>query len=353
MMHIFVSYPIIDKPFGGGNQFLKGLAGVFESRGLLTQDLERASVVLTNSFFYPPLETAYDRLFAFKRAHPNVRFLHRMDGVLHVYRGNPETAWQDEISALWAQICTDGVIFQSEYCRDLQYEYGYPQDIPATIVGNASDRNIFYPPAEKRPSPDGRIRLIYTSWSSNMLKGFPTLQMLDDSLDFNRYSFTFVGNSPVEFKNIRHFPAQPSTRLAELLREADIFVGLSHNEPCSNAICEALTCGLPVLIRNTGGNPSYVPCGAILYDSDEDVLPSLERMAPHLHEYRARLRAPDMEAVADQYLAFAERLMAEAPQRRPDCRKFLALRHKLRDHYPQLPERRAWRCKLWLEGLWN
>lgn len=349
-MRIFLSYPLTNQPFGGGNQFLKCLSEKIASRNLLTQDINNASVILTNSFFSSPIEDAYDKLFELKRAKPDLKFLHRMDGVLHVYRGNDETLWQDQISSLWAEICSDGVVFQSNYCQDIQYQHGYPRTIPSTIIGNACDTTIFHPPIKKEPSPNKCIRLIYTSWSSNILKGFPTLQMLDNTLNFNRYSFTFVGNSPVSFKNIRHIPAKTSAEVAELLRKADIFVGVSHHEPCSNAIGEALACGLPALIRNTGGNSSFVQQGAILYNNDEDIFIALEHIAANLGEYQSRLRPLDINDVTDKYIAFAEQLVAETPARRPDCHKFLILRKKLCQHYPELPKRRAWRCKLWLDG---
>lgn len=350
-MKIYISYKITDGPFGGGNQFIKNLAQLFDSFGLLTYDISTAQVILTNAFFSQPLLASYDSLFSLKKINPNVKLLHRVDGIFDLVRGH-DFLYLDKIVSTWARLCADGVIFQSDYCRDIQYKYGYPRDILATVIGNASDKKIFYPPSNRKLT-NNRVHLIYTSWSNNIRKGFPTLQMLDKTLDFNRYSFTFVGNSPVEFENIRHIPAKPSTELAELLREADIFVGLSHNEPCSNAIGEALACGLPALIRNTGGNPSFVAQGAVLYDRDEDIPAALERMAANLDEHRARLRPLDMEEVAQQYVAFAERLVAETPPRRPDSHKFLALRRKLREHYPELPERLVWRCKLWLDGLWS
>lgn len=350
-MKIYISYKITDGPYGGGNQFIKNLAKYLESFNLLTNDISTAQVILTNAFFSPPLLSSYDSLFSLKRINPKVKLLHRMDGIFDLVRGH-DFLYLDKLVSSWARLCVDGVIFQSDYCRDIQYKYGYPSDILAAVIGNASDRSIFYPP-HNRNHIDNRVHLIYTSWSNNIRKGFSTLQMLDNTLDFNRYSFTFVGNSPVTFKNIRHIPAKPSGELAELLRGADIFVGLSHNEPCSNAIGEALACGLPALIRNTGGNPSFVPQGAVLYDRDEDIPAALEYMAINMDKLRAQLRPLDMEKVAHQYVAFAERLVTETPTRRPDSHKFLALRKKLREHYPELPRRYAWRCKLWMEGLWS
>lgn len=47
--------------------------------------------------------------------------------------------------------------------------------------------------------------------------------------------------------------AQPAERVAERLREADIFLHTSHSEGISNAVLEAMACGLPVVCTDAGG----------------------------------------------------------------------------------------------------
>lgn len=352
-MKVYISYPIRDTPFGGGNQFIKALAGILRTRGYLTNDIISADVVLTNGFYFPPILHTYDDLFNFKRKYPQKKIIHRVDGVFNQVRGH-DFLYMDDIVSEWAMLNIDGAIFQSEYCRSIQYKNGYPTDIISATIGNACDPNMFYPgPFKTTKNTSNRIQLIYTSWSDNPRKGFSTLKMLDEMLDFERYSLTFIGNSPITFKNVRHIPPLESTELASHLRNADIFVGFSHNEPCSNAICEALACGLPVLIRNTGGNPSFVPQGAVLYDRDEDILEMLNRISSDLVLYRSRINPLNLNTISEQYIDFAEYVVKQRPPFRPDIRKFLAFRKKLRKYYPQLPERRAWRGKLWLESLWN
>ena len=349
-MQLYLSYPLRDGPYGGGNQFLKTLYAILKKRGVMTEDIDNATIILTNSFFFQPILHAYDDLFLLKKKNPEIRFLHRMDGVFAITRGE-EFHYMDELVGKWADLCTDGVIFQSHFCENMQYQHGYPQDIPATIIGNACDPNLFYP-AQVKKAEDGKIRLIYTSWSPNMRKGFGTLQMLDECLDFTRYSFVFVGNSPVQFKNIRHIEAQNSRVLGELLRQSDIFIGVSHNEPCSNAIGEALACGLPVLIRNEGGNPSFVSQGAVLYNNDAEILPRLEELTAQYDTCRQRLKPLSVEDVADQYCAFAEKLL-QRPPKRPSVFQFLSFRKQLSKYYPEIVRSKAWYMKFCLEHLWR
>jgi glycosyltransferase involved in cell wall biosynthesis len=48
--------------------------------------------------------------------------------------------------------------------------------------------------------------------------------------------------------------ALASSELAEVLRTSDAMIHAAQNEPCSNALLEALASGLPVLFRRSGGN---------------------------------------------------------------------------------------------------
>ena len=49
-------------------------------------------------------------------------------------------------------------------------------------------------------------------------------------------------------------------------RSADAYLMLKHNDPCPNAVLEALACGLPVLYSDSGGVPELVggDCGVAL-----------------------------------------------------------------------------------------
>jgi glycosyltransferase involved in cell wall biosynthesis len=305
-MNITIAYNFKDGPFGGGNQFLKALRNEFIRRSWYTGNIEQADIILYNSYFSDTLEY-YDLLYNLKRRKRPI-YLHRLDGIFSEYRGSSFHRRYDMLTSHWSKIASDGVIFQNDFCRDAQMNFGFPKHIPHVCITNAPDPSLFYP-SECIPAGD-KIRIVYTSWSSNQRKGFPSLSFLDNTLDFKKYDFTFAGNVPEDFslKNIKVMPPLASKELGQLLRKQHIFIGLSHGEPCSNAILEAMHSGIPVIIRNSGGNSEFVPYGAVLFDRDEDI-PSLIDMVWNDHlKYKTSLCPLGIEDIADQYINFAKAL---------------------------------------------
>ena len=71
-----------------------------------------------------------------------------------------------------------------------------------------------------------------------------------------------VDNPPV-FANMHILEFMDKPRLAAALRSCDALLFLSENEACSNVVLEALSCGLPVLYKDSGGTRELVEdCGS-------------------------------------------------------------------------------------------
>ena len=338
-MRFNILYNYVDGPFGGVNQFCKALRAEFVRRDLYAGSPCQADVIICNSFFFRALEF-YDTLFHIRLRTPKVLFIHRLDGSLRLTRNDEASRIYDEAVVAWAKLASDGIVFQSTFSMRQQYEEGIPKNIPHAVIGNAPDPSLFYPATCPPPSPPWN--LVYTSWSANLKKGFPTLRWLDEHLDFSRYAMTFVGNLPegYVFRHVRIIPPQDSAALGEILRQQHIFVNLSHNEPCSNAILEAMHCGLPVLIRNSGGNSEFVPYGgAILYERDEDIPAILETICSQYMTLRAALHPPDIRHIADRYLKFAEELAATPRRKRASMLAYLRFKKQFSTIMPFNPAR--------------
>ncbi len=294
---VAVFHDFVPPPSGGGHQFLRTLIGEFERRGLKVEinTISRSTVAcLFNSFNYDA-----ERLQALRR--PTCRLVHRVDGPVGIYRGHDDgtDAAIEAANAAFA----DATVFQSEYSaaahRDLGLTFQYP-----TIIHNASDPQLFFP-AEgigTRMSPAGRLRLIASAWSDNPNKGLETFRWLDANLDWERFEMTFVGRVQEVFVNIEMAPPVDQHELAALLRSHHVYVCASRHEPCSNALIEALSCGLPALYLESGSNGELVGRGGLGFATPEDIPGALEQLSQQYDRFRGAVAPPTIGDVADRYL---------------------------------------------------
>jgi glycosyltransferase involved in cell wall biosynthesis len=284
-----------EPPYGGGNQFLLALVGELERRGL-SVELNRLSgqtpACLFNSFNFD-----FGRLRRFVRE--GARMVHRVDGPIGVYRGFDDGT-DARIFHLNAELA-DATVFQSQWSLDKHRELGVELSDPA-VIHNTVDPSIFHPPAEREPLGSRPLRVVATSWSSNPRKGADILRRLDREHNPERVRLTFVGNSDVPFERIRNVAAVPSREVAEILRAHDVYLATSRDDPCSNALLEALACRLPAAYLRSGGHPELVGEAGIGYDDAAELPAVFERLRAELDERRVAIRVPAIADVADRYL---------------------------------------------------
>jgi glycosyltransferase involved in cell wall biosynthesis len=283
-------------PTGGGHQFLRALLAALEWRGLEVE-LNRISAgtkaCLFNSFNFD-----FRKLRRFAR--DDVRFVHRVDGPIGTYRG-----FDDGTDARIADInrrFADATIVQSRYSLEAHRALGIELVDPQLVV-NTVDPSVFHPPAEREPIAGRRVRVVATSWSDNPNKGVDVLSWLDGNLDYGRFELTFLGRSSASFANVRTPGALTTEAVADELRRSDIYLAPSLNDPCSNALLEALASGLPAVFRASGGHPELVGDAGIPFDEPAEVPAALEQLVSELDERRAEIRVAPLAEIADSYLA--------------------------------------------------
>lgn len=281
-------------PAGGGHQFLRGLERELRSRGVRLEHnriSRRTPVCLYNSFNFD-----FARLKAFAR--DNCRMVHRVDGPVGVYRGTNDGTDERirEVNARYA----DATIFQSEYSLRKHVELGLEFRNPL-VIRNAPDPVVFYPPPTRRLHD--RVRLICTSWSDNPNKGGETIAWLDEHLDPAAYELTFVGRSTSPLRGARVIPPVPSEQVADLLRDHDVFVMPSRHEACSNALLEALACGLPAVYVDSGSNAELVGEAGLAFREADEIPTLLERVATEYERFGGMISVPSLSSTADLYWA--------------------------------------------------
>ena len=282
-------------PAGGGHQFLRALVRELYRRGV-DVELDRISAgtraCLFNSFNFD-----FARLRRFAR--DDCRMVHRVDGPIGVYRG-----FEDGTDARIAELnreLANATVFQSRYSLERHAELGYRLADPV-VIPNAVDPSIFHPPEGREPLDGRRVRVVATSWSDNPRKGSETLAWLDRHVDAGRYEATFAGRTSQRFERIRAVGAIDSHALAELLRDHDVYLAASLDDPCSNALLEALACGLPAVFLESGGHPELVGEAGLPFREDEELPSVLDRLVVEIEERRAAISVPAIADVADRYL---------------------------------------------------
>lgn len=286
-------------PAGGGHQFLRAFMRQAEAKGLRTENnriSHTARACLFNSFNFDER-----RLQLLKRR--SILYVHRVDGPIDVYRGRDDGV--DRSIHVVNSNYADRTIFQSSYSMQKHLELGMEFRNP-TVIMNAADPAIFHSRNRVAFSRNRKVQLVAASWSSNLNKGTPIYQWLDTHLDWDRYEMTFIGQSRIRFKNIHMIPAVNSYKLAELLREHDIYITASKHDPCSNSLIEALACGLPAIYLQSGGHPEIVNQAGAGFDVVEQIPQLLEKIVASYENYQSLISLPSIEEVSQRYLEVLE-----------------------------------------------
>ncbi|MFC1967377.1 glycosyltransferase [Chloroflexota bacterium] len=294
---IHILFEFVDGPWGGGNQLLKALRGYFRETGVYAENPQDADIVLFNSHH------CLEAVLRAKRNNPGKIFIHRVDGPIYLIRGRDRMI--DCLLYQLNSLLADGTVFQSGWSREKNISLGMKNTPHEAIILNAPDPSVFN--AEGKQSlGNGKVKLIATSWSANVRRGFDIYRFLDENLDFGKYEMTFVGNSDMEFRNIRRLKPVPSRELAGILKQHDIYITASTNDPCSNALIEALHCGLPAVARRDGGHPEITGRGGELFDNEKDVLLAIDKVVGDYKSYQSRIKLPSLDEIGQQYYDFAK-----------------------------------------------
>jgi glycosyltransferase involved in cell wall biosynthesis len=285
-------------PAGGAHQTLRAVLGEMTRRGLRVEigaASPAARAVLFNSFNFDAR-----RLEWFAASVPDeCRMIHRVGAVTSLYRG-----YDDGTDARVAELnrrFAHATIAISHATIDMYRSIGI-ELVDPRVVYNGTDPSIFHPRGRAPFERGRRTRLVAVSWSDNPRKGGPFYRWLDSVLDPDRYELTFVGNTNETFTQARVVPPLRSDELAELLRTQDVFVTATEYDAYSNALVEALCCGLPAVYLESGGSAEAVKEAGFGFVEWDEVPALLDRLRDEYEERQARITLPTLAEVADAYL---------------------------------------------------
>lgn len=304
-MKIYILYPFTDSPWGGANQFLKAIREYFIDINVYEEDIKNADVVLFNSS-PRALVDMNSEIYQLKKQYEDKIFINRIDGPVFFIR--KRNVFIDKAFYIFNEKVCDGTIFQSNWSRSKNYYLGMRKNSFETTILNAPDSKIFNKVDKRLFNKENKIKIIATSWSSNMKKGFEVYKWLDENLDFNIFEFTFIGNTPIEFKNIKIKKPMGSEELAKELKQHDVFITASQSDPCSNSLIEAMHCGLPSVGLDDGGHTEIISNGGRVFREKEQIPELLEDIVENYTVYQNNIKLLDIEEVGDLYYKFIKEI---------------------------------------------
>ena len=269
-MKIFISYKSKIEAWGGGNQFLKNLKHKLSKMQKICDDPKDADIILFNSH-HNLIKTLF-----YKIKYPHKKFVHRIDGPISSYRGEKGTKL-DELIYLFNSKISNGTIFLSNWSKNENIKKGYFLS-NNQVINNAPDNEIFKEKKYSLVNQNRKIKIIASSWSDNLLKGFDIFKHLDENLDFSKYQMIFVGNSKIKFKNIEIIKPVKSHTLYSFIEDSDVFIFASKIESCSNLLMEAMATGIPVLVVNGTSNNEIFNSNGYIFNDKSNVINKLEEL---------------------------------------------------------------------------
>lgn len=266
-MKIYIEFSDSKNPWGGGNQFLRNLKEYLIKKRSYAFNVKNADIILINSF------ENFRKVISLKMKFPNKIFVQRVNGITQLYNNIFDK--RDLLTFFLNRKVSVGTIFQSKWCKKFNEKYGLQNKKAETIILNTPNEKFFYPNPNKYKY---KYKIISSGWSSNWNKGFEILTWLDNNINFKKFTYTYIGKTPVQFKNIKVMDPLNSKKLSDKLRDHTIYISASKNDACSNSIVEAKACGLQVLALNCGGNPELLK-KQFLYSNRHELLKKINMVA--------------------------------------------------------------------------
>lgn len=307
-MKIWIYYNFVEGPYGGGNQFLKALCKELASTNNLLEpknisDLDQLDAIVFNSHHTELPNNIGLTLKEIKEKYKNITFVHRIDGPIQCVRGINDGTDQ-RIFDLNNELA-DGTVFQSNWSLNKTQALGFKYKNPYIVIKNSSDPSLFYKKERTNLSGQQKIKLAASSWSNNIKKGFWFYAQLDQKLDFNKYEMFFVGRSPIKFNNIQHVEPLPSKELGDFLRNCDIMINCSVDDPASNSLTEGILSGLAVVAIDSGGHREIVGNKGELFSNLGELLNKIETVSSNIEQYDSKQTIiPSIKDVGQQYIEF-------------------------------------------------
>lgn len=289
MVKIFFTFKPSKSNYGGGAFFVENLIKYLKNLNYkITYNLENDIdiIFITDPRKGKNKKYSIDDIINYKKNFPNIKIIHRVNEN-DIKR---EKSINIEPLLVKTMYIANKVVFVSEWLEKY-FIKKYKLKINSTSILNGCNSEYYFPIRDKKLNK--KIRIVTHHWSDNYLKGFHIYNEIDKYLEKHKnFEFIFIGNYNKSYKprNIRLMKPTHSLELGNLLRECDIYLTATQNEPGGMHYLEGASCGLPILFCKGGGGTTEICSKFGLEFKDlKDMLNKLNIIKENYDDYRKKI----------------------------------------------------------------
>lgn len=276
VIRIYLTYRHVDFPWGGANNFIRALhnemsrSGRFQFTDTIDEPCE---IVFMNQLGRGPggdgsrYTLAEVRKWKAQGRRVVVRAVNLNWHAFKLGVRNLTIGWWQDRQTIALLNLADVVIFQSDYQRSFFVKAGYRGKRSVVIHNGASQVFLVDNPAE--PPLEGPLKLASSTVSARDTKRHDLIAKISLSEDVE---VTHLGAWPegLHTARVRLLGMQPREDMVKVLAQAHYFLHPALNDPCPNAVFEALCMGLPVIYNPGPGSGTEIvgSCGLPLDERD-------------------------------------------------------------------------------------
>ena len=262
MKTIFFNLRPPNGSYGGGSFFVQNMTKFLLDNGFkvvfeLINNIDIIFIIDPRRGEY--FKYGFEEIKNYKKNFPNIKLIHRVNEC-DIKR---EKSIIIEPLLVKTMLEVDIVIFVSKWLQDYYLnKYNLNLKNYKYIISGCNRNNFYFqknidiniPKNEIENNTKNmkisKVRLVTHHWSNNYLKGFHIYNELDKLLpSLKNIEFTYIGNYNPNYKpkNIKLKPPTSGRELGDELRNHNIYITATQNEPGAMHYLEAMSCGLPIL----------------------------------------------------------------------------------------------------------